>query len=115
MHEYFPAWFLLIFCRYSTDVTPSGRLGPFHIVVHSGLQSAVQLIGPIFPTVSIAVKLCCKGIMLTCLGPSKTKNNNNNPKVVCCPASYTYYTMNYCNTPILLLVETVISSSVAIF
>lgn len=67
---------------------PSGRLGPFHVIVHAGLQSAIQLIGPIFPTVSIAVKLCFKGIMLTCLGPSKTRNNNKQ-KVVCCPVSYT--------------------------
>jgi hypothetical protein len=31
-------------CRLSTEVVPTGRLGPLHVIVQTGIQSAVHWI-----------------------------------------------------------------------
>ena len=61
VHWYPPAWFLLMFCRYITDDVLPDRLGPLHVIVQLGLQSAVQLIGPTLCVFSVTVYDCSVG------------------------------------------------------
>ena len=51
-------------CRLSTDVVPAGRLGPLHVIVHTGIQSAVHWI--LFRlSVSFNVYDWVDGVMMT--------------------------------------------------
>ena len=59
-----------MFCRLSTDVVSAERLGPLHVIVQLGLQSAVHWILIRF-SVSFNVYDGVGGVMMTIFGPSE--------------------------------------------
>ena len=59
-----------MFCMLSGYVVPAGRLGPLHVIVQTGIQSAVHWIW-LRLSVSFNVYDWVNGVMMTILGPSE--------------------------------------------
>ena len=59
-----------MFCRLSTDVVPAGRLGPLHVIVQTGIQSAVHWIW-LRLSLSFNVYDWVDGVMMTWFEPSE--------------------------------------------
>ena len=61
---------MFMFCRLSTDVVTAGRLGPLHIIVQTGMQSAVHWLW-FRLALSFDALDWVDGVMMTWFGPSE--------------------------------------------